>query len=80
MARSNEQKKPKQEEPPQSQGPEVKDPPSDLPDYTDLPEPTHPEDPVPPVIKSNNAAVDPNDNLNYIREPTDIWNRMQEDY
>ena len=65
MGRPNDQQNPSQKEPETS--PEIKDPPSDLPDYTD-PQPPHPQDPVPPVIKSNNP-YDPNDRLNYIREP-----------
>lgn len=44
--------------------------PDGLPAYEDPPEPTQPRYPFPPPIRSNNP-LDPNDPLNYIREPSE---------
>jgi hypothetical protein len=79
MTGPNETKKAGRGDAPDESPPEIKDPPTDLPDYIDPPEPTHPQDPVPPDIKAiqSNNPLDPNDPLNYIREPG-MRNRYQE--
>jgi hypothetical protein len=72
--------KPRQDDPRRAAPdvPEIKDPPHDLPDYTDTPEPTQPRDPPqPPPLRAQRNRYDPNDMYNYIRESHEMLQMQQ---